>query len=77
MNWWRMSVCFVCWDYDVFSDINTAPMLSTCTIMVYSTTTLVNNKTNEINIILQHTSVIDEYSDSVTDSVTVLRLCKL
>ena len=76
MNWWRMSVCFVCWYYDVFSDKNTAPMLSTCTIMVYSTTTLVNNKTNKINIILQHTSVIAEYSVSVTDSVTIFKLRK-
>ena len=76
MNWGRTSVCFVCWYYDVFSDKNTAPMLSTCKIMVYSTTTLVNNKTNKINIILQHTSVIAEYSVSVTDSVTIFKLRK-
>ena len=48
-----------------------------CTVMGYSTTTPIKNKIDQTKIIFQHTSVIDEYSDSVTDSVTVLRLCKL
>ena len=37
--------------------------------MGYSTTTPINNEISQTNSILQHTSVIAEYSDSVTDSV--------
>ena len=36
--------------------------------MGYSTTTPINNEISQTNSILQHTSVIAEYSDSVIDS---------
>ena len=46
-------------------------MLSTCTVMRYSTTIPTNNKIAWTNSISQHNSVIAEYLDSITDSVTV------
>ena len=60
----------------MFSDGNIAPMLSLYTIMGYSTTYPKNNKIAQINSISKHTSEIDEYSASVTDSVTVFWLCE-
>ena len=61
---------FICWDTDVSYNSNIAPMLSTCMAMGYSTTNTINNKIARENSIFQHTSVISEYSSSVTDSVT-------
>ena len=54
----------------MFSNRNIASMLSTCTVMGYSMTAPINNKIVQVNIILQHISVISEYSDSVTYNVT-------
>ena len=54
------------WDADVFSDSNIYPTLSTCTLMGHSTTTPINNKIAYTNNILQHNSIIDERSSSVT-----------
>ena len=51
-------------------------MLSTCTVIEYSMATHINNKIPQINSILKHTSVIDEYSASVTDTLTVFFLSK-
>ena len=56
----------------MFSDMNISPTFSTFTIIGYSTTTPMNNKIVHKNSILQHNSVIAEYSDSLTDDVTVL-----
>ena len=42
-----------------------------CTMMGYLTTISINNKIAQINIILQHTSVIAEYSASIMDIVNV------
>ena len=72
MKWWHTSMCFVRWDTNLFSYSNESPKLSTCTVIGYSTTTPTNNKIALTNIILQHTSVISEYSASITDSVTDL-----
>ena len=44
-------------------------MLSTVTVMGYLIRTPINNKIAQKNSILQHTSVIADYSASVTDSV--------
>ena len=46
-------------------------------VMGYSTTTPVNSKIVRTNSISQHTSVIAEYSASVTNSVTVFSLCDI
>ena len=72
-----MPLFFVLWYTDVVYDINIAPKLSMCMVMGYSTTTPINNKISWGNSISQRTSVIDEYSASVTDSGTVLWICKL
>ena len=61
----------------MFSDRNTATTLSACTVMGYSTTTHRNNKIESTKNISKHTSVIAEYSSSITDSVTVLWIRKL
>ena len=45
--------------------------------MEYSTKTPIKNKISRKNSILQHTSMIAEHKDSVTDSVTDLWLFKL
>ena len=37
----------------------------------YSTTTIINNKIAHTNGILQHTSMISDYSDSVTYNVII------
>ena len=42
--------------------------------MGYLTTNIINNKIAWINSFFQHTYVIDEYSCSVIDNVTVLLL---
>ena len=42
-----------------------------CMVMGYSKKTPINNKISRTYSILQHTSVISEYSASVIDSVTV------
>ena len=65
-------MCFVHWDTDVFSDINISTALSTCTVIVYSKTTSIKNKTTWINGILKHTSVTTVQLDYVTDSVRIL-----
>ena len=65
-------MCFTLWDTYVLFDRNIAPALSTQTVMGYSITTPIKNKTTQINSISQHTSMIAKYSDSLTDNVTVL-----
>ena len=45
--------------------------LSMCTVMGNSTKTTTNNEIIRKNSISQDTSVISEYSASVTDSVTI------
>ena len=46
------------------------PRSATCMVMDNSATTPINNEITRKNSILQDTSMISEYSDSVTDSVT-------
>ena len=60
----------------MLSNRNTDPMLSTCTVIEYSMATHINNKIAQINSILQHNSVIDEYSASVIDTLTVFFISK-
>ena len=62
---------FLFWDTDVFYNNNIDPTLSRFTSMRYSTTTPINNKIAWINSSFQHTSTAAEYSDSVTNGVTV------
>ena len=76
MKWWCTPIRFLCWDADMFSDNNKPTTLSMCTMMGYSTTTPIKNKTTRINSIPQHISVISEYSDYITDIVTVFWLFK-
>ena len=71
-----MSMWFFHWYTDVLSDRNIAQMLPTCTVMGYLIVTPINNKITGIDILLQHTAMINEYLDSVTDSVTVIWLRK-
>ena len=62
-------MCFVCWDTNVFSDKNIAPMFPTGILMSYSSKDTINNETEWINIILKHTSTRTEYFYSVTNSM--------
>ena len=52
------------------------PTLAMCTVMGNSATTTINNEIIGKNSILQDTSMISEYSYSVTDSVTIFWLRK-
>ena len=56
---------FIHWDNYVLPDSNIAPTFSTCMVMGYSTTSPIKNKIAQTNSILQHTSVIAEYSASI------------
>ena len=55
----------------MFSDRKIASTLSTYMVLGYSTTTAINNEVAHKNSTPQNTSVISEYSASVTDSVNV------
>ena len=67
-----MYLLLLFWDDDMFSCSNIDPTLSTLTIMGCSKTTPVSNKNAWENSILQHISVVSEYSDSVIDNATIL-----
>ena len=64
-------MCFVHWDTDMFSDSNIYQMLLMFTFMAHSTTTTINNKIVQTNIMSQNTSNIAEYSASVINSVNI------
>ena len=68
---------FVHWGINMFSNKNNAPTLSMYKLMDYSTKTFINNKITWINIILKHTSMINEYSTSVSNNLMVFWLLKL
>ena len=55
----------------MFFDRNMDPTLSTCTVMRYLIITTINNDIIVKNSISKNTSMISEYSDYITDSITV------